>query len=193
MAMSVVLALMAVQVAGAAPAATAPVPASAPVAQGAAVGPPAPPRPRPKLPASLTPTGCSTSLPTEPGVITVCAPPPEGYRIDPDVIQARKIARDHTLPKGRETLRDSSCQTVGPMGCRGGAGISVVGAAVTAVKMVQTALEGGNVARLLVTDPQPSEYEIYLAAKADRELAERERAAQAAALAVKARQGRVAP
>jgi len=191
--MSVVLALMAVQVAGAAPAATAPAPASAPVAQGAAVGPPAPPRPRPKLPASLTPAGCSTSLPTEPGVITVCAPPPEGYRIDPDVIRARKIARDHTLPKGRETLRDTSCATVGPMGCRGGAGISLVGAAVTAVKMVQTALEGGNVARLLVTDPQPTEYEIYLAAKADREVAERERAAQAAALAVKARQGRVAP
>jgi hypothetical protein len=193
MAMSVVLALMAVQVAGAAPAATAPVPASAPVAQGETAGPPAPPKPRPKLPASLTPSGCSTSLPTEPGVITVCAPPPEGYRIDPDVIRAKKIARDHTLPKGREALRDTSCATVGPMGCRGGGGISVVGAVLTAANMITTAVEGGNVAKLLVTDPQPSEYEIYLAAKADREVAEREKAAQAAALAVTARHGRVAP
>ena len=189
--MSVLLAVMAVQAVSAAP-----VPASAPVAivaQGETAGPPAPPKPRPKLPASLTPAGCSTSLPTEPGVITVCAPPPEGYRIDPDVIRAKKIARDHTIPKGRETLRDTSCATVGPMGCRGGGGIRVVGAVLTAANMIKAAVEGGNVAKLLVTDPQPSEYEIYLAAKADREVAERERAAQAAALAVKTRQGRVAP
>ena len=93
----------------------------------------------------------------------------------------------------RETLRDTSCQTVGPMGCRGGPGISVLGAAMTVAKVAQTALAGGNVMKVLETDPQPSEYELYLAAKADREATERETAAQAAALAAKTKRGQVTP
>lgn len=189
--MSVVLALMAVQAVSAGSSAASPAPAAVDKSQVA--GPPAPPKSKPKLPASLTPAGCSTSLPTEPGVITVCAPPPEGYRIDPDVIRAKQIAHNHTLPKRRELLKDTSCQVVGSAGCMNPPMINVVGAAMTAVKMVQTALEGGNVGQLLVTDPQPSEYQIYLAAKADREADEREKAAQAAALAAKAKRGGVTP
>ena len=189
--MAMMLAWLAVQAATPLPPAAPATPVAADRAEVA--GPPKPPAPKPKLPAALTPAGCSTSLPTEPGVITVCAPPPEGYRIDPDVLKARQIARTHTLPKKRETLRDTSCQTVGPMGCRGGQGISVLGAAMTAAKVAEAALSGGNVMKVLETDPQPSEYEIYLAAKADREANEREQAAQAAALALKAKRAAVTP
>ncbi|WP_152569550.1 MULTISPECIES: hypothetical protein [Sphingomonas] len=185
--MSMVIAVMAIQ-AIAAPPASVP-PASAEVAHGEVAGPPAPPKPKPKVPAPLAPAGCSTSVPTDPGVVVVCAPPPQGYRIDPDVIRAKQIAHNHTLPKPREMLHDNSCQVVGPGGCMNNTGINVVGAALFAAKLAKTAIEGGNVGRLFVTNPQPTEYEIYLAAKADREAAERDQAAQAAALAAKTRRG----
>lgn len=198
--MAMLLALLAIEAQAAPTQAAAPnaptqaAPAAASVANGATAGPPAPPPPlKPKLPSTLTPAGCSTSLPTEPGVITVCAPPPQGYRIDPDVIRAKQIAHDHRLPKKRELLRSTDCQVVGPAGCMNPPTINVVGAVMTAAKMVETAVSGGNVGKLFVTNPEPSEYEIYLAAKADREAEEREKAAQAAALALKAKRAAVTP
>jgi len=182
--MTMLMVLIAAQAAAAAPP---PAAAPQPAAVAEPAGPPAPPRPKPKPPSSLKPAGCSANLPTEPGVITVCAPTPDGYRIDPDILKAKQIAHNHVLPKKREMLKDNSCQVVGGNGCMNPPILNVLGAAMTAVKTVQTALTGGNVMALLETDPQPSEYEIYLAAKADREAQERDAAAQAAALAAKAK------
>lgn len=115
--------------------------------------------------------------------IVVCAPKPQGYRIDPDVLAARRMKKKGNpgAPRNpRETFADHSCATVGPMGCRGGPVIDVVTAAATAATMVQKAIKGENVGKTFVTDPQKNEYQLYLAAKAEREAKEAEAAAKKA-------------
>lgn len=112
--------------------------------------------------------------------VIVCAPP--GYRLDPDVLVAHRALRRGGRPTNpHEGFKDHSCGTTGPMGCRGGAGINVVQAAATAVTMVSKAIKGENVGRMFVTDPQPTEYQLYLEAKAAREAKAASAAAAAAA------------
>src|SRR3954467_9698757 len=66
------------------------------------------------------PDGCRTTAPsTDSRTIVVCAQRPQGYRLDPDVMEARREARNHSRPKPPETMKDNPCATVGPMGCRG--------------------------------------------------------------------------
>ena len=55
-----------------------------------------------------------------------------------------------------------------------GAGIDLMAAASTVVAMVNTAVTGGNVGKMFVTDPTPSEYQLYLEAKKRREAKEAE-------------------
>lgn len=148
-------------------------------------GPMAPAPPKPKVKAAATSESCK---PTEPedvkddtSEIVVCAPKQDGYRIDPDVLKARKQARNRVKPKRPERLVDTSCAAVGPMGCTGGAGINIVAAAITAATMLQKAVSGENVGEMFITDPQPDEYQLYLQAKRDREAKEAEEAAKAAA------------
>jgi len=109
--------------------------------------------------------------------IVVCAPRVEGYRIDPDVLEAERAKKNHARPRRPERLVDRSCETVGPMGCRDGAGINLVAAAVTAVTMVERAVKGENVGDMFVTDPQPDEYQLYREAKHAREGREAEQKA----------------
>ena len=134
----------------------------------ASVGPPAPPKPR-KVAAATS--SCQTPTLSEPGVIVVCAPPPQGYGLDPDVIAARKLHRNKSGPGRRELLANTTCRTVGPGGCIAPPAIDLVSAVAMAATMVRTALTGGNVGKLFVTTPEPTEYELYAAAKADREAA----------------------
>ena len=131
-------------------------------------GPPIPPKPKKTAAAST----CKTPVPVEPGVIVVCAERPQGYRIDADVLAARKLHRDRSGAPKRELLKDTACQTVGPAGCINQPMIDLVQAAAAAVNMARTALKGGNVGKLFVTNPEPSEYQLYVAAKQDREAAE---------------------
>jgi hypothetical protein len=151
----------------------------------ASAGPPAPPKPRK---AAATTSSCHTPTLVEPGVIVVCAERPQGYRLDPDVIAARKLHRDKSGPPRRELLANTACQSVGPGGCISQPTINMVSAVATAANMVRTALTGGNVGKLFVTDPEPSEYNLYAAAKADREAAE-EAKLNAAAVAAAAEAG----
>ena len=82
------------------------------------------------------PDGCRTTLPTnDTRTIVVCAQKPQGYRLDPDVMEARREARNHSGPKPREMMKDNPCATVGPMGCRGNAGIDLVNAAAVLAQM----------------------------------------------------------
>ena len=121
--------------------------------------------------------------------IVVCAPRPQGYRIDPDVLAARRMKKKGDPGPAKnphETFADHSCATVGPMGCRGGPGFDVVTAAATAVTMVQKAVKGENVGKELVTDPQQNEYQLYLTARAEREAKEAEAAAKKAKAAASA-------
>lgn len=144
-------------------------------------GPSTPAQPKPKPALASAPEPCK---PTEPKdvkadttEIVVCAQRVEGYRIDPDVLEAARAKKNHTRPRRPERLVDNSCQMVGPMGCRGGAGINLVAAAVTAVTMVERAVKGENVGEMFITDPQPDEYQLYLEAKHAREAREAEQKA----------------
>ena len=160
-------------------------------------GAPAQPVAAPKPPSAATPVpdGCRSTLPgADSRVIIVCGQRPQGYRIDPDVIEARREARNHTRPKPPEMMKDNPCASVGPMGCRGGAAVDVVSAALVAAQMLAKAAKGENVGKMFVTDPQLTEYQLYQQAKNEREEKEAEAAAKAKTAAARApRTGTSAP
>ena len=157
--------------------------AASPPADG--YGPSTPPEPRPAIKSASKP--CKATEPKDvksnTTEIVVCALRVEGYRIDPDVLEASRAKKNHTRPRRPERLVDNSCQMVGPMGCRGGAGINVVAAALTAATMIQKAVSGENVGEMFITDPQPDEYQLYLEAKHAREASEAEQATEVKATA----------
>ena len=144
--------------------------------------PPAPPEaPAKSIATGAKADGCAAApAKMEPGEIFVCAPRPEGYRLNPDVMEAKRQLRSGR-PKSPERMRDTSCASVGPFGCTPGAGIDLIGAALTAATMASRAARGENVGRMLVTTPQPSEYELYVEAKRIREEKEADAAAAAKA------------
>jgi hypothetical protein len=156
-------------------------------ANGTSYGPPEPVRPAPVA----AKAGADPCRATEPRAdqreIVVCAQRPEGYRLDPDVMKARKSYREHLRPKPPERFVDTSCRSVGPMGCGPPAGINLIGAALTAVQMAQRLASGKEIGSMFVTDPNPSEYQLYQEAKQEREAREAQQAAQAAAKAAAAR------
>ena len=130
------------------------------------------------------PSDCRTPPPSADATeIVVCAERPQGYRIDPDIRTAKRQARSSRPTRSTAHMRDSNCASVGPMGCTGYGGVNLLGAALTAVEMARRAANGENVGEMFVTDPQASEYELYLAAKRNREAKEAEAAAKAAAKA----------
>ncbi len=132
----------------------------------------------PEAPAVKAPTqACSPSAPAvETGEIVICVEKPDGYRIDPAVIEAQRQAKRKKL-KRPERLVDNSCESVGIMGCRGGAGINVLAAALTAAEMAKRAVNGENVGEMFITEPEPDEYQLYLEARRKQQ---EERAAKAA-------------
>lgn len=148
-------------------------------------GPAEPPKPKPAIRTAAN--SCKTpeakDLKDDTREIVVCAPRIEGYRIDPDVLAAARHTKNRTKPKRPERLVDTSCQAVGPMGCRPMAGVDLLAAAVTAATMVEKAVKGENVGKMFITDPQPSEYELYMESKSAREAKEAEQAAAAKAKA----------
>jgi hypothetical protein len=155
--------------------------------QAASAAPPAPP---PPAPAARPPGEDCRNAPVsaDSRTIVVCAPKPEGYRIDPDVLEARREHRNQAGgPKGREMMQQNDCATVGPMGCRFGPAIDLVSAAATLAKMAATASQGGNVGKMFETTPEMSEYQLYVEAKKRRE------AKEAAAAAAKAKAAAQAP
>lgn len=140
-------------------------------------------------PASASPAQgeCSPTNPTTAtGEIIVCAIKPEGYRIDPDVLKARRDAHNHTRPKRPENYADQSCRVVGPAPCMDAPMISLIGAAATLAQMADRLSKGQEVGSMFVTDPQPTEYQLYVEAKREREAREAEKAAKAESAAAKA-------
>ena len=148
-------------------------------APAAAAGPPADP---PKSEAAGPNQPCTTPLPKDgEQEIVICVERPQGYRLDPDLMEAEREARRKKL-KRPERFVDNSCASVGPMGCRGG-GINLLAAAVTAAVMAERAISGENVGEMFITEPQPDEFQLYQQAKREREA---KRAAEAEALKEKA-------
>lgn len=154
---------------------------------GDAAEPSAPATPPPAAPAAQ---GCSTPKPNpDSREILVCVERPHGYRIDADVLAAKKAKRQALAgrPKPPETMKDRSCAVVGPSGCLfDQPGINLLVAAATAAEMAERLSKGQEIGSMFVTDPQMSEYQYYQLAKKEREA--KEVAAQAAKVA-KARAG----
>jgi hypothetical protein len=122
------------------------------------------------------------------GEIVICAERPSGYRLNSDVMEAKRELRRRKL-KRPENFVHSDCATVGPMGCRGGPTINLIAAAMTAAEMAKRVAEGKEIGSMFKTTPEPTEYDLYKEAKARREAKE---AAAAAAAKAKAK-AKVAP
>lgn len=131
---------------------------------------------------------CPTLPNAQPGEIVVCGERPQGYRLDPDVMEASRGKRGGGRLKRPERHRDTSCASVGPAGCIGaGAGINLIGAALTAAEMAARLAKGEPIGKMFVTDPQPTEYQRYVAAKRVREAREAEAATARAVQAKRAK------
>jgi hypothetical protein len=125
--------------------------------------------------------------------IVICAPRPQGYRLNPDVLEAKREMRSGGPPKSQQQrMQLSNNCAVGPAGCQY-AGINLLAAAVTAATMAGRLAKGQEIGSMFQTDPHPDEYHLYLAAKARREAKEAEAKAKAVAAAAKAAQASAPP
>lgn len=158
----------------AAPAATAPGPPSTPPAAALKQEPDA-------VPACSEPTGDSDR-------IVICTERPQGYRLDPDVMDAKRETHSGGRPVRPGGKVVPGCATgVGPQPCSVG-GINLIGVALTAAEMAKRVATGQEVGSMFKTDPNPSEYQLYLMAKARREAEEADKAAAEARAKAAARQ-----
>ncbi len=137
-----------------------------------AVRPPAQPPARECSPASPDPNSSQ---------IVICAPRPQGYRIDPDVLEARREKKESLAGRHRapESYKDHSCTVVGPAPCMDAPMVNLLGAVATAAEMAQRLAKGEDVGSMFVTDPQQNEYQLYQQARKRREAKEAEAAAKA--------------
>jgi hypothetical protein len=156
------------------------------LAGGTAYGPAEPTVP--KAAAKPAADACATPQPAaSQREIVICAERPNGYRLNPDIVEARKEtrqARAGRLKTPAEKMRVDSC-SVGPQGCP--QVFNVIGAALAAVAMAKRVAEGKEIGSMFETTPQPDEYHMYLAAKQRREQREAEARAKAIAEAAKAK------
>ena len=136
---------------------------------------------------AATPPEPRCGVPIDGNTIIVCAPKQDGYRINPDVLAARKGNKpDPGGPRPNNPKMRPDCATVGPAPCMYG-GVNLLGAALTAVQMAQRAASGQEIGSMFVTNPSPTEYQRYQIAKAQREAQEQaDAAAKAKAKAVAA-------
>jgi hypothetical protein len=127
----------------------------------------------------------------QPGEIVVCGKRPEGYRLDPDILAAKRAMHGGGRPRRPERMVDRSCAVVGQAGCIGAnPGINLMGVALTAAEMAARLAKGQEIGSMFITDPQPTEYQLYQEAKRDREAKEAEAAAIARAKAAQQLHGR---
>lgn len=154
-------------------------------AGAASYGPDAPAKPA--APVQNSEKQCVPPAPTANSdrEVIVCAVKPQGYRIDPDVMAARKSKKRQMAggAKPPENFKQNNCATIGPMGCRGGPTINLLAAAATAAEMARRLSTGQEIGSMFVTDPQKTEYDFYKEAKAEREAKEAAAAAKAKAKA----------
>lgn len=138
--------------------------------------------------------GCNVPPPTaEKPEIVVCAIKPDGYRLNPDVMKAKRETRNagRSVRPG-QVPSGNQCATVGPMGCRGVPTINMIAVAATAAKIADRLSKGQEVGSIFETTPQPTEYQLYLEAKKEREEKDAEKlaaSARAKAAAAKAAPG----
>lgn len=155
------------------------------LAQASAYGPAAPEPP--KKPPASAPSQCDRRAANDREIV-ICAERPQGYRLNPDVMEARKAKREALAGRPKtplEKMRTSSCG-VGPAPC-GQAGIDLLAAGMTAVTMARRLAEGKEVGSMFETEPQSTEYQLYVEAKRTREAREAEERAKAIVADMKAK------
>jgi hypothetical protein len=116
--------------------------------------------------------------------IVVCAIKPEGYRLPPDIVEARRLKKEGVTVRPHnphEAYADHSCANVGPMGCRGTPTINMLAVAATAAEISKRMAKGQPVGSVFETEKSSTDYQLYQMAKKAREAKE----AAAAAKAVK--------
>jgi hypothetical protein len=159
--------------------------------QAPATKPPAPPTSSTAKPDCSDRTVSSTN--SDGTTIIICAQRPQGYRLDPDVMEAKREMRSGGRPPRQATeAPPPDCATVGPAPCVS-AGINILAAAAVAAEMAKRLATGQEIGSMFVTDPHPDEYHLYLMAKARREAAEAEKAAEARRRAAAAEQAAQTP
>lgn len=119
--------------------------------------------------------------------IVICTERPQGYRLNPDVMEARRETKNSGRPVRPGGSVRPDCVSVGPAPCVT-AGVNLVGAALTAAQMAERLAKGQEVGSMFATDPHPSEYQLYLMAKARREAEDAQKAALAKEKAAEAAQ-----
>jgi hypothetical protein len=145
-------------------------------------GPPAPAPAKPPAAAASAPDGCQNRQERE-GDIVICAERSSGYRLNPDLVEAKRELKIQKL-KRPENFVHNDCATVGPMGCRGGPYINLIAAALTAAEMAKRLSEGKEIGSMFQTTPEPTEYQLYLEAKHRREAKEAAATAKAKAVPI---------
>ena len=119
--------------------------------------------------------------------IVICTQRPQGYRLNPDVMEAKREAHSAGRPVRQATeTPPPECRTVGPFPCMQ-AGVNLIAAAATAAEMARRVASGEEIGSMFLTDPQPDEYHLYLMAKARREAEEAAKVAAAKAKAAAAK------
>jgi len=146
--------------------------AAAPVSQSADA-------PAPSRDACPQPDAASTT-------IVICTQRPQGYRLNPDILEAKREMKNSSRPVRPNGVPRPDCATVGPAPCVS-AGINLVAAALTAAEMADRLAKGQEVGSMFVTDPHPTEYQLYLEAKREREAKEAAKKAKAIAKAANAK------
>ena len=117
--------------------------------------------------------------------IVICAEKPQGYRIDPDVLKAHREKRSAGRPTrpGPIAMKDNACTVVGPAPCMNAPMINLLAAAATVGEISKRLSKGQEIGSLFITDPTPSEYQLYVEAKREREAQEAEKTKAATAKA----------
>lgn len=129
--------------------------------------------------------------------IVVCAVKPDGYRLPPDIVEARRLKKEGVTIRPRnphETFADHSCAHVGPMGCRGAPTLDMLALAATAAEISKRMAKGQEIGSIFQTEKSSTDYQYYQMAKKEREDKEAAAAAKAArAKALAATKAQVAP
>ena len=143
-----------------------------------------PPTPAPRAASAAVPD-CPRQ-PSDNQTIVICTERPQGYRLNPDVMEAKRLKRSPGPPvrPGGRTIPD--CTNVGPQPCQT-AGINLIGAALTAAQMAERLAKGQEVGSMFQTDPTMSEYQLYQVVKAKREAEEAQKTADTVRKAAEAK------
>jgi hypothetical protein len=140
--------------------------------------------PAPAAPVKEATKDCSPRAPVpDSREVVVCVQKPSGFRIDPDVMAAKKARRQALagrLKTPQEKMKDNSCTVVGAAGCVfDQPGINLLAAAATIAEISKRLEKGQEIGSIFVTDPQMSEYQYYQEAKKEREAKEAEKRVKA--------------